>query len=438
MSVPRSVTARAWRSWKLRSEALAEAIAALHRASFGRLVASLLRQMRGLCLSDAEGFVQEAFARALERWEDEGVPRNPEGWLARVARNAALDAVRSRRTRERLQDSASEAAPFAPEDSEASSRAALAGEVSDEVLALAFACCHPSLAEPARVSLTLKIVFGLTTREIAAAQLANETAIAQRIVRAQARLREEGEAFAIPAGPELDARLDSVLRVLFLLFNEGYFSGSDEGLLRRHLCEEALRLAHRLCAHPRCARPKAFALRALFSLHMARFDARFDANGGALLLEEQDRAAWDARAIDAGLLDLARSSQGDELTIYHVHAAISAAHSVAPRFEDTDWEQVRGLYDLLLSLEASPLTALARTVATSHLEGPEAALAEWERLPREALAGSFLYHAAHGDYLARAGRGAEAETAFDRAESLVEGSAQAFAVRKRRLRNLKT
>lgn len=314
----------------------------------------------------AEEVVQEALLRALELWPFQGVPEQPQAWLIRVARNLAVDRLRR-------ETSLAEKIPELERRMQPQAFAVL----PDEQLAMMFLCCHPRLPEHGRLCLTLKLVAGFSTAEIARALLMREDAVAQRIVRAKRQIREDNLPVEMPEPAALSERLDSVLDALYLVFNEGYSASAGESLLRRDLCEEAIYLTSLLAASADTALPKVHALLALEYLHAARLDARTDAAGDLLLLEEQDRSLWDQRMIALGFRHLDLSARGEEVTRYHLQAAIAAEHAGggAP-----DWAHIVGLYDQLSEVQPSPVVLLNRAVALARRDGPQAGLAAIEEI----------------------------------------------------------
>lgn len=353
----------------------------LFRREFGRIIATLTRIFGVRNLALVEDVVQEALVRALELWPFEGVPENPRAWLIQVAKNRALDRLRRETSLAEkvgsLKQLATEQAPLQPFD--------------DDEVAMLFLCAHPSLAPEARVALTLKLGGGFGVREIARAFLAEESTIAQRLVRAKRQIREQKLNFEMPGDGDLPERLDSVLSVLYLIFNEGY------GALREDLCEEAIRMVRLVSGHFVTSSPAAHAVLALFLLQSSRFAARLDPTGGLLLLGDQDRTRWDRRRIDEGLIWLDRSATGPVVTPYHLEACIAAAHAVAPDASSTDWVHVIDLYNHLYELKPSPVVALNRAVAVARVDGPRAGIEEIERIANQpSLQRYYLTHAALG------------------------------------------
>ncbi len=347
----------------------------LFRHSAGRMVAVLARRLGADRLDLAEEVVQEALMRALTTWPYRGVPANPAGWLFQVARHRALDRLRRDGVlRGKLET-------LGAEWSETSDLATSRG-VDDDELAMTLMCCHPALPRPARVALTLKTVGGFSVEEIAAAFLARPATVAQRLVRAKRQIRAERLSLEIPAAEALPARLDSMLDVLYLLFNEGYAAHGGDNLVRAELCGEAIRLARLVAGHPPTDRPPVHALLALVLLQSSRLPARADAAGDVLLLAEQDRSRWDHALIAEGLQHLGRAAAGETVSVFHVEAAIAACHAAAPDEASTDWPYVLRLYDDLLALKPSPVVALNRAIALAMVDGPAAGIRALEALKR--------------------------------------------------------
>jgi RNA polymerase sigma-70 factor (ECF subfamily) len=367
----------------------------LFRHSAGRMVAVLARRLGADRLDLAEEVVQEALMQALTTWPYRGVPDNPGGWLFQVAHHRALDRLRRDGVlRAKLESlGAGWSAPADP-----------ATPSVDDELAMILMCCHPALPRPARVALTLKTVGGFSVEEIAAAFLSRPATIAQRLVRAKRQIRADGLGLEMPADDALPARLDSVLDVLYLLFNEGYAAHGGDNLVRTELCGEAIRLARLVLAHPSTERPPVHALLSLMLLQSSRLPARADEAGDLLLLGEQDRSRWDLALIAEGLTHLERAAAGDTITVFHVEAAIAACHAAAPDEASTDWPYVLQLYDDLLALKPSPVVALNRAIALAMVEGTAAGIRALEALGRQrALARYLLLPAALGALWRRAG-----------------------------------
>jgi len=380
----------------------------LFRRESGRIVAALTRVFGVHNLALAEDVVQDAFCRALEVWKFRGMPENPSAWLMTTAKRRALDVLRRERT----------AREFGPElsrwiDSEWTLVPMLdemlgPAAVKDDLLRMMFSCCQPRLPEEAQVALVLNILCGFSVDEIAAAFLATAAAIEKRIGRAKKVLAGSKALFDLNAG-DVAARLDAVHRALYLLFNEGFHGASSEGAVRAELCHEALRLARALLEHPATATPVTHALCALMCLDAARLPARLNAAGELTSLFDQDRSRWDARLITEGLAHLEQSASGSVLSEYHVEAAIASYHATARRADETDWGQIVGLYDMLLTLRPSPVVALNRAIAVGQHRGPEAGLAAIRAIQDSARLERYpFYAAALGEMELRCGRASAA------------------------------
>ena len=370
----------------------------LFRSRAGQMVSYLTRLLGPEHLDLAEEVTQEALLRALQHWPYTGIPQNPAGWLFRVARNAALDAVRHRtlageKSAELTAEHLRSAGAATADDAE------LEEQLRDDELRMVLMCCHPALAQDARVALSLKTVGGFSVREIARAFLADEATIAQRLVRAKRQIRESGIRFELPVGADLIARIDSALEVVYLMFNEGYAAQSGEDLVRQDLCGEALRLG-RLLATSSVGMPQTHALVALMAFQAARLPARVDAAGELVLLEDQDRSQWDQKLIALGFHHFNLCAEGTEVTSYHVQAAIAASHARAQDGHAPDWKLILELYDQLLELSPSPIVKLNRVVVVAKVNGPEAALAELRPLAdNRSLRNYYLLPAVQGQLL---------------------------------------
>jgi len=405
------------------------AIHAVWRIERPRLIAGLARLVRDVGL--AEDLAQDALVVALERWPSSGVPDRPAAWLMAAAKHKALDRLRRRRMVARKHEQiAGEQAiePFTVPDHEA----ALDDEVGDDLLRLIFVACHPVLPTEARTALTLRLLGGLTTPEIARAFLVPEPTIAQRIVRAKRTLAKAKVPFEVPRGPELAARLESVLEVVYLIFNEGYAATAGDDLTRPALCAEALRLG-RILAGLASAEPEVHGLVALMELQASRLHARIGPDGAPVLLPDQDRRRWDHLLIRRGLAALARAeAQGGAAGVYALQAAIAACHARAVRAENTDWTRIAALYAVLARVTSSPVVELNRAVAVGMAAGPAAGLA----LVDDLVAGGALerYHllpSVRGDLLAKLGRTEEARVEFLRAVSLTRNASEQAFLRRR-------
>jgi len=401
----------------------ADDVTRAHRDEWARLVGSLTRRFGDLDV--AEEAAAEAFATAVARWPVDGTPRNPAAWLTTTAQRKALDRLRRESKRDVRHQEALMLHDGAPEPR---------GAVDDDRLRLIFTCCHPALAMPSRVALTLRLVGGLTVPEIARAFLAQESAVGQRITRAKAKIKAARIPYRVPSPDDLPARVTGVLAVLYLVFNEGYLaSGPESDPVRQDLTAEAIRLA-RLLHGLLPDDGEVTGLLALMLLTEARRAARVE--GGALVtLDEQDRAAWDGALITEGhrlvRTRLAAAAAGTPPGRYQILAAINAVHTSARDARDTDWSQVVALYDQLARLDPSPVVALNRAIAVAELDGPEAALAIVDRLA-PALDGYHPYHATRAELLRRLGRRDEARAAYDRAIDLTGNTAEKAALARRR------
>jgi len=387
----------------------------IFRAEYGRVVAVLTRILGDIDL--AEDAVQDAFTTAAQRWPVDGVPPSPAGWIITTARNRAIDRLR-RETRLRallVPLAAPLAAPLAgPEE------AAEEGPVRDDRLRLIFTCCHPALGQSAQVALTLRLLGGLTTGEIARAFLVPEATIAQRIVRAKGKIRDAGIPYRIPREADLPNRLHPVLAVLYLIFNEGYTASSGPMLVRDELCAEALRLT-RLLAALLPNEPEVLGLLALLLLISARRPARTTVDGAFVRLAEQNRSLWERGLMVEGQAIVRACVRRNQPGPYQIQAAIQAVHSAAPTVAATDWPAILRLYDQLMALAPTPVVALNRAVVVAEISGPAAALAQVEALD---LDGYYLFHAIRADLLTRVGRAAEATAAYAKAATLTANDAE--------------
>ena len=408
----------------------AAAVEALYRSDWGRIVATLIRLVGDFDL--AEESAQEAFAAAVDQWPTSGVPEFPRAWIIQTARHKAIDRIRRRaRFGEKLESYASQGLGRTVQEPDYDT-----SEIPDDRLRLIFTCCHPALALEAQVALTLRTLGGLETEEIARAFLVPTATMAQRLVRAKRKIRDARIPYSVPGTSDMPERLDAVLTAIYLVFNEGYAATRGGPLVRTDLCAEAIRLG-RLVRMLMAPQPPAEAtgLLALMLLHDARREARIDAAGDLVLLEEQDRGRWNQRQI-AEALPLVEEALRGGPGPYAVQAAIAALHCEAARPQDTDWPQIVQLYDLLERLQPSPIVSLNRAAAVAMVEGPQPALALIDRLAAAGELDSYhLLHAARADLLRRMGSPEEAAKAYTRALALV-GNESERRFLERRLREV--
>ncbi len=400
---------------------------AVFRAESGRILATLIRLLGGFDL--AEDAMHDAFNAALQRWPVDGLPANPRAWLISTARFKAIDAIRRRARFDASQGHIADALY-----GEAPAPGAEGDEPPDDRLRLIFTCCHPALAPDACAALTLREVCGLTTEEIARAFLTSAPTIAQRIVRAKARIRDERIPYLVPSGAELPERIAAVLAVVYLLFNEGYSASSGPLLTRAELSAEAIRLGRVLLEL--LPEPEVLGLVALMLLNESRGPARVSADGDLVLLEQQDRSAWDQALIREGIALVERALSTRRFGPYTLQAAIAAVHAEARTPEATDWRQICALYGALLAMQPSPVVELNRAAAVAMHEGPEAGLALIDALiGRGELQEYHLAHSARADLLRRLGRSDEARGAYERALALAKSGPE-LRYLERRLREL--
>jgi RNA polymerase sigma factor (sigma-70 family) len=400
------------------------------RREYGRLVGTLARGFGVHRLAAIEDAVQSALLTALTSWGLAGVPREPGAWLLHVARNRLLDDLRREKTTERVfaRDSAasdhalSEAAP------------SFVDEISDNLLRMLFVCSDESLPRESQIVLALKVLCGFGTREIALRLMTTEANVHKRLARGREKLAVLWIDARVDTPPReaLARRLDSVLQTIYLMFTSGYSSAEPDQLVRRDLCEEALRLAHLLAKHPVGDQPATWALLALMSMQAARLATRVDDEGGLLLLEQQDRSRWDRRLIEQGLEFLTRSAKGDEFTRYHAEAAVLAEHCLAPSYAETRWDEIASLYEMLERLSPSPIHTLNRAIAVAEARGPEAGLTILRELsPPSWLLKYYLWDATVGELERRAGHFDRAVAALSRALEGAPTGAERALIRRR-------
>jgi RNA polymerase sigma-70 factor, ECF subfamily len=390
-----------------------EEIEDVFRRTNGALVAALTRALGPRRLDLVEAALQDAFVRALVEWPKEP-PQNPGGWLLRVARNQAIDHIRRERALDVRKDAIAALSELEARE-DVDERARFADELGDEQLAMIFVACHPCNSEASQVALALRTLCGLDVPAIARALFATDDAVEKRLVLARRRLREAGVSFEVPEGDALAARLGSVLRVAYVLFNEGYWCTLGPDIIQSDIAAEAMRLSSFLAAHRATRLPETHALLALMHLHASRFAARVDAHGQLVALPEQDRSRWSSEHIDAGLRFLAASATGDRRSTYHLEAAIAAVHATSPSHAETDWAQIVSFYDELVAIQPSPSARLSRAIAISFRDGWQRGLAELDALSNDASIATLVpFHTARGEALRKLDRRAEARAAFER------------------------
>lgn len=383
----------------------------LYRSESRRVLATLIRLLKDFDL--AEEALQDAFAAALQQWPIDGVPKNPRAWLVSTGRFKAIDHIRRRaRFNTSLDDIAEELEEAVSDEEEWSDE-----HIEDDQLRLIFTCCHPSLAPETQMALTLREICGLTTEAIARAFLTSPSTLAQRIVRAKNKIRDANIPYEIPARSELPARLDAVLHVIYLMFNEGYSASSGNELIRQELAQEAIRLGRLLTNL--LPDPEVLGLLALMLIQDSRRNARMDSKGDLIRLEDQDRSLWDKAQIAEGSRLIQRALGSGSADIYCLQAAIAALHADAPSFAQTDWEEIVGFYDLLLFRHPTPVIELNRAVAIAHRDGPAQGLALLDDLvARNQLQDYHLLHAARAEFLVQLNQREDATTAYEKALAL--------------------
>jgi RNA polymerase sigma-70 factor (ECF subfamily) len=396
-------------------------IDAVWRIESARIIAGLARMVRDVGL--AEELAQDALVAALEQWPKSGIPDNPGAWLMAAAKHRAIDHFRRNKLLERKHEELGREIEMRQEAAVAEFDAAIDDDIGDDLLRLVFTACHPVLSSEARVALTLRLLGGLTTEEIARAFLAPEPTVAQRIVRAKRTLAEARVPFEVPRGPDLAARLSSVLEVIYLIFNEGYSATAGEDWMRPALCEDALRLG-RILAELVPNEPEVHGLVALMEIQASRSAARVGRSGEPILLLDQNRGQWDQLLIRRGLAALERAEQlGGTTGTYAMQAAIAACHARARTAAETDWKRIAGLYDSLAQLMPSPIVELNRAVAHAMAFGPAVGLKLIDAVASEPSLNSYhLLPSVRGDFLFKLGRSAEAQAEFERAASLARNA----------------
>lgn len=404
----------------------------LFRHESGKLVSVLTRIFGTHNLELAEDVVQDTLLKALEHWKFHGIPDNPSAWLFAAARNKALDVVRRVRYQKEFAEEVS-----ALLKSEYSAAITLQQHVNertleDEQLRMMFVCCHPSVPEESQVAMMLKTLCGFSIAEIAKAFLTNEETISKRLYRARQQFHEEKVSFALPPPSELQDRLSTVLTAIYLIFNEGYNSTRNESIIRDDLVEEALRLGNMLAQFPTTSLPDTYALVALMCFQGARLYGRIDAEGNLVSLKEQDRKKWNQELIEKGEQLLRQASEGEQVSNFHLEAAISREHCVAPSYSETSWSRILQLYDWLYIIKPDPLVALNRLIALAEIQGPAKALSLVSQIEKiETLTRYYLYPATLGEWHRQLGNDAVAGNYFEKAITLTQSAAEKNFLKKK-------
>lgn len=394
----------------------------LFRHESGRMLAVLTKLFGLNQVEIAEDIVQETLISALESWKLKGLPTDPRAWLYRAAKNRTIDYLRRERNfRERVAPAVRQKESN-PEASHWLDAYFLDTEIEDAQLRMLFAACHPAIPLESQLALMLRTLCGLSTDEIAAAFLLPSDSIGKRLYRAKEKIRQEKLSLEVPAGADILTRLDAVLHAIYLLFNEGYKSASDDGVVRRELCAEALRLGALLARNPLSNLPKTHALLALMCFHSARLDTRLNAEGEIVLLEYQDRNCWNQQLIALGYAHFKQSSQGEAISAYHLEAAIASYHTIAPSFAQTNWQAIYYCYNLLMKVQPSPIVALNRAIALGYAEGANAGIEALSKI--EGMEKHYLWHTALGDFYQKQGDKASALAAYQKALPLVTLAAE--------------
>jgi len=378
-----------------RSENVQQLTGHLFRHEAGKMAAVLTRILGSDRLEVAEDIVQDTLMKAMETWSFKGVPEKPSAWLYAVAKNKALDFIRSRQRHEQIHSEIAKAIHSEWSLPSSVNSLFLESEIEDSQLRMMFAACHPSIQEESQIALTLKILGGLSVREIANAFLTNEETIQKRIARAKEKLRDEKISLEIPLPQSLSSRIDAVLKVLYLLFNEGYHPSQSDQLLREDLCEEAMRLTYLLIQNSVTRQPKVLALMALMCLQVSRFEARKNSEG-FISLEQQNRSLWNKELMNKGFELLEQAAEGNDLSEYHLEAAIAAVHMKADSFADTDWNRLLTLYDILGQLKPGPIIEMNRAIAIGYAKSYREGLNALQKINE--LNSNHFYHAALGNF----------------------------------------
>ena len=368
----------------------------LFRHEAGKMAAVLTRLLGASHIDVAEDIVQDTLLKAMETWSFHGMPDQPQAWLYTVAKNKALDFIRSQKRHSLIHAELATLQNSGWALSASMNQLFLENEIQDSQLRMIFACCHPAISEESQIAMTLKILCGLSTSEIASAFLTSDETIQKRIARAKEKLRDQKIKLEVPSPEALPARLGTVLKTLYLLFNEGYYSSNNKTALREDLCEEAMRLTYLLIQHPQIKLPKVNALMALMCLQASRFPARTTSDGSTVLLEKQDRTLWNRELIQQGLTFLETAAAGNELSEYHIEASIASIHAKAFSFRETNWNQLLYLYKVLFEIKPEPIVAMNKAIALGYAHDPTDAIEELLNI--KGLDDNHFYHTALGNF----------------------------------------
>jgi RNA polymerase sigma factor (sigma-70 family) len=394
----------------------------LFRHEAGKMVAVLTRIFGFKNIEQAEDIVQDTIIRALETWKFGKLPANPQAWLYRTAKNKAIDLIRREQVKHKIDNDLTILLRSEYTLSAAINEMFNENEIKDSQLRMMFACCHSSFTPEAQITLMLKTLCGLSVKEISSAFLSNEETIGKRLYRTKEKIRSENLTLDYPGADAMVSRTDTVLKTLYLLFNEGYNSSHPEKLIREDLCEEAMRLCILLTENPKTNLVQTNALLALMCYHISRFNTRLDDKGFIVLLKDQDRTQWNKFLVDRGNVYMERSAEGGVIHDFHIEAAIASVHANAASYEDTNWQMILQLYDALLQRTYNPVVALNRCVVIGEIEGPEQAITQLEAM--KGLEGNCYYNTALGEMYLRAGDSAKAKQIFNKALSLTSSHAE--------------
>jgi len=394
----------------------------LFRHEAGKMVSVLTRVFGLDHIEVAEDIVQDTFLKALQQWSFHNIPENPRAWLYKVAKNGAIDILRRNKYTDEYKSELNYLLKSEWTLSSSVNNLFLDSEIQDSQLRMIFTCCYPELTPESQIALTLKTLCGFSVKEIAKALLTTESNINKRLFRAKQKIKELDLSYVLPGPKDIQKRLEVVYKVIYLIFNEGYNSSSENMLIRKDLCSEAIRLAEILTENENGRNTATFALLALMYLHFARLDSRIDSEGRILLLKEQDRTLWNKELIGTGLEYLSDASTGDYLSEYHLEAGIAAFHATARSFEDTDWRNILGLYELLIKIDPNPVKILNRAIVIGQLEGPEKAIRELKNIKE--LENYYLYHTAFAEFYFLSNRFNDSLVHFKKALALTQSKVE--------------